>query len=158
MAEDIPMPLPVTAKKSNSRLIELYEAKAEHLVPKILRGFGISLTTQRLDYWRPLHNESDGAETLVICTEDTDTRPWYAAIREVLSLFHSNDSREIVAKIQVEIQNRRRMYLDYSQVLPNDPILLDALRQVEDKCLRNGIDTYGRGMDLYCLSYPQRSS
>ncbi len=132
VSDGLPMPFPLRSLNSNPELDHIYETRVKPLIPQVLRQYGIAFTIMRLDFWYPPYEKSKGRETLVVQTTDIQTSSWTSAASAIKGLFLANGANNIVAGIQVEIHNPREMYYDFSQLLPDDAILLEALSQIRE--------------------------
>jgi hypothetical protein len=62
---------------------------------------------------------------------DVNPATWPAATSAIERLFAANGALDVVKQMQIEIRNPAEVYHDWSGVLPNDPMLLEALSQVQ---------------------------
>jgi hypothetical protein len=97
----------------------------------VLGQHGIGPSIGNLDYWYPKDNKPNGQHICVVETFDTNTETWPEAASALWELLVAHGAYDVDKKIQVEIRNDWQMYSGYSQAIPDNPTLLDAIHQVE---------------------------
>lgn len=104
-ANGLPMPVPLRERRSNPRLVEIYEASIKSQIPGALKGYGISFKRADLIYLYTSYEASKGKETLVILSNDNDTESWNIAAKAISMLFVLSGTDIIAGPVEVEIWN-----------------------------------------------------
>lgn len=126
-----PVYRPRETQQCDSSLIKFYNEQVKPVIPQILGLHGILFTEARFENLRPPKEE--GIDTLTIYSHDTNTHSWREAAMALLSLFDAKGADKALGHVQVEIQNPERMYCDSSRMLPDDPVVLQAVNSVQIK-------------------------
>lgn len=132
-AHGIALPFPLLRRNSNKTLYDIYETKVLPSLRRVLACHGIISFTPVMEYRYPPYDKSEGLETLLISTCDGVISMWPAAAKAVLNLFWRHGADEVVDNMQVEIYHPIKYYGDESKRLPNDPLLLESLKNIKEK-------------------------
>ncbi|KAK2762329.1 hypothetical protein FQN54_001339 [Arachnomyces sp. PD_36] len=143
-------------RRCDDRADQFFEKHVSPLVRDVFHQHRISYSGMRFDYWFPRFKESEGRNTLIVYSRDTNPNSWSAAAKAIRSLFYTGEGQEIAGNVQVEIRNREYMYNDYSRVLPDNPDLIHELQQVSSK-VSAAVHTLMRG-SWTSIAYHERIS
>lgn len=95
----------VRTRRCDPGLNEAYQRYVEPRIPGILSKCSVFYSTIRLSCTLPKYEHQNGQHVILIHSEDTDTRAWPAAAREVFHLFRTHDTGNHNTELQVEIKN-----------------------------------------------------